>query len=75
MIAGMSTVAEIERAIEKLPPPAQREVFDFLADKLEAQSGEAEFPDLKALLMAFPDRGADADFARVREMPRDVDLS
>ena len=71
----MSTVTEIEDAIEKLPPPDQREVFDFLAGKLEAQAGDAAFPDLKALLLAFPDAGADADFARVREMPGDSELS
>ena len=74
-MCGMSTVAEIESAIEKLPPPDQREVFDFIAGKLEAQEGGAAFPDLKALLLAFPDAGADADFARVRWMPGDLDLS
>lgn len=71
----MSTLAEIERAIEELPPPAQREVFDFLASKLEAHGGEAGFPDLKTLLLDIPDAGTDADFTRVREMPRDLDLS
>ena len=71
----MSTIAEIEDAIEKLAPPDQREVFDFLAGKLEAQGDDAAFPDLKALLLACPDAGADADFARVCEMPRDLDLS
>ena len=50
-------------------------MFDFLAGKLEAQGDDAAFPDLKALLLACPDAGADADFARVCEMPRDLDLS
>jgi plasmid stability protein len=36
---------------------------------------EDEFPDLKALLLAAPAGGEDADFARVRELPREVDLS
>ena len=36
---------------------------------------EDEFPDLKALLLAIPDAGEDADFERVREFPREVDLS
>ena len=71
----MSTVAEIENAIEQLPPTDQREVFDFLAGKLEQQAGGAAFPDLKALLLAFPAAGEDMDFARVREMPRDLNLS
>lgn len=71
----MSTVVEIESAIEKLPLPEKREVFDFLTDRLEAEAGEVAFPDLKALLMEFPGVGTDADFARSREMPRDLDLS
>ena len=74
-LSGVSTLAEIESAVETLPPPEQRELFDFLAAKLEASTGGAVFPDLKALLLAFPDVGTDADFARVREMPRDLDLS
>ena len=36
---------------------------------------EDEFPDLKALLLAMPETGEDADFERTREFPRDVDLS
>lgn len=71
----MSTLTEIERAIEALPPSVQREVFDFLAGKLEAHGGKTGFPDLKALLLDMPGAGIDADFARVREMPRDPDLS
>ena len=47
-----------------LPPGEQRELFDFLASMLESQSaGAALFPDLKALLLAMPDAGEDADFA------------
>lgn len=72
----MSTLAEIESAVEALPPREQRELFDFLASKLESQSaGEVAFPDLKALLLAMPDAGEDADFGRVVEFPRDVALS
>ena len=72
----VSTLAEIESAVETLPPREQRELFDFLATKLESQSaGAVIFPDLKALLLAMPDSGEEADFARVREYPRDVDLS
>ena len=71
-----STLAEIESAVETLPPREQRELFDFLATKLESQSaGAVIFPDLKALLLAMPDSGEEVDFARVREYPRDVDLS
>ncbi len=36
---------------------------------------EDEFPDLKALLLAMPDAGDDADFERLREFPREVDLA
>jgi plasmid stability protein len=36
---------------------------------------EDDFPDLKALLSAMPDVGEDADFERIREFPREVDLS
>ena len=72
----VSTLAEIESAVETLPPREQRELFDFLATKLESQSAAAViFPDLKAQLLAMPDSGDEADFARVREYPRDVDLS
>ena len=34
-----------------------------------------DFPDLKALLLAVPEAGEDADFERIREFPREVDLS
>ena len=71
----MSTVAEIENAIEQLPPLEQREVFDFLAGKIQSHADDGAFPDLKATLLAFPNVGEDADFARLREMPRDLDLS
>jgi hypothetical protein len=70
------TLAEIESAVEMLPPVEQRELFDFLATRLESQSaGASVFPDLKALLLAMPDIGEDADFSRAPEYPRDIDLS
>jgi hypothetical protein len=76
ILAFMSTLAEIESAVESLPPREQRELFDFLASKLESQSaGAAVFPDLKALLLTMPDAGEDADFSRVRDYPRSADLS
>ena len=34
-----------------------------------------DFPDLKAVLLAMPDAGDDADFARVRQLPQELDLS
>jgi len=71
----MSTVVEIETAIEKLALPEKREVFDFLSERLEAEAGEAAFPDLKALLTAMPGVGSDEDFARLREVARDPELS
>ena len=72
----MSTLAEIESAVETLPPREQRELFDFLASRLESQSaGTVAFPDLKALLLAMPDVGEDSDFGRASEFPREVDLS
>lgn len=37
-------------------------------------ANEDDFPDLKALLFAMPDVGEDADFERVRDLPRDLDL-
>jgi hypothetical protein len=59
-----------------LSPGEQRELFDFLASRLESQSaGTAFFPDLKSLLLAMPDVGEDVDFDRLREYPRDTDLS
>ena len=65
----MSTLAEIESAVEMLPPGDHRELFDFLASKLENQStGVAVFPDLKALLMTMPDAGEDSDFNRARDI-------
>jgi len=71
----VSTLAEIESAVELLPPGEQRELFDFLASRLESQSaGAAVFPDLKALLLAMPGAGEDADFTRAHESPRDIDL-
>ena len=36
---------------------------------------EDDFPDLKTLLLGMPDAGEDADFGRIREFPREVDLS
>lgn len=72
----MSTLAEIESAIELLPPGEQRELFDFLATRLESESaGVPIFPDLKALLLSMPDVGEDGDFNRTREYPHDLDLS
>ena len=67
----MSTVVEIENAIETLPLPEKREVFDFLTARIEAEAGVVAFPDLKGLLAEFPDAGKDDDFARMPEMPRD----
>lgn len=74
-IAVVSTVTEIEHAIEKLPLSEKREVFEFLAGQLEVEVQDQNFPDLKDLLMQMPDVGCDADFARKRELPRDLDLS
>ena len=34
-----------------------------------------DFPDLKVLLQGMPDAGEDADCERIREFPREVDLS
>ena len=71
----MSTLTEIESAVEALPASEQRELFDFLARRLESESaGVVVFPDLKALLLAMPDVGEDADFSRTREFPGDFDL-
>ncbi|MSU51022.1 MAG: hypothetical protein EXS37_18350 [Opitutus sp.] len=36
----MSTVTEIEAAIEKLPPPEQRELADWLAARLSEETPE-----------------------------------
>lgn len=70
----MSTLAEIESAVATLPPREQRELFDFLASRLESESaGAVTFPDLKAVLLDMPNAGEDADFGRVRDYPRDVD--
>jgi hypothetical protein len=72
----VSTLSEIESAVEMLPPNEQRELFDFLASRLENQSaGVVVFPDLKALLLAMPAAGEDADFDRLREYPREADFS
>jgi hypothetical protein len=73
-ISRMSTVIEIETAIESLALPEKREVFDFLASRLEAEAGAVTFPDLKGLLLEIPNAGSDEDFARLREVPRDVEL-
>ena len=75
ILRTVSTVVEIENAIETLALPEKREVFDFLTARLEAEAGVVAFPDLKGLLTEFPDAGKDEDFARLPEMPRDVDLS
>ena len=75
MHSPMSTVAEIESAVAGLVFPQKREVFDFLSATLEAEGGTGAFPDLKGLLMEFPDVGTDEDFARIKQMPRDLDLS
>jgi hypothetical protein len=62
----VSTLADVESAVETLPPREQRELFDFLASRLESQSsGSAVFPDLKGLLLAMPDVGDDSDFSWV----------
>ena len=34
-----------------------------------------DFPDLKAVLLAMPEVGTDTDFARLKQLPRDLDLS
>ena len=75
ILRDVSIVVEIENAIETLALPEKREVFDFLTARLEADAGVVVFPDLKGLLTEFPDAGKDEDFARLPEMPRDVDLS
>jgi hypothetical protein len=71
----MSTVAEIESAIAELGLAEKQEVFDFLSASLEAEVSDDEFPDLKGVLLEMPDVGTDEDFARLREMPRDLDFS
>jgi hypothetical protein len=71
----MSTVAEIESAIAGLDLPEKREVFEFLSAVLTAEDGEQDFPDLKGILLEMPNLGTDEDFARLREMPRDLDFS
>jgi hypothetical protein len=71
----MSTVAEIESAIADLDLSEKREVFEFLSESLEAECGAEEFPDLKGLLLEMPNLGTDEDFARLRDMPRDLDFS
>jgi hypothetical protein len=71
----MSTVAEIESAIAELGVAEKQEVFDFLSASLEAQVSDDDFPDLKGVLLEMPDVGTDEDFARLREMPRDLDFS
>ena len=72
----MNTLAEIESAVAALPPGQQRELFDFLASKLESQSVTSDaFPDLKGLLLAMPNAGEDADFTRVTGYPREMDFS
>ncbi len=71
----MSTVAEIESALESLALEQKREVLDFLSAKLEAECGGDTFPDLKQVLLDMPNVGRDEDFARIKEMPRDLDLA
>ena len=68
-LGQVGTVLEIETAIEKLPLPEKREVFDFLAEPLGAEASEPGFPDLKALLLEIPGVGTDEDFARLSEAP------
>lgn len=34
-----------------------------------------DFPDLKSLLLAMPRSGGKADFARLKQLPREIDLS
>jgi plasmid stability protein len=36
---------------------------------------DEDFPDLKSLLLAMPEAGSDADFARLKDLPRQIDLS
>lgn len=36
---------------------------------------EEDFPDLKGVLLAMPRVGDDADFARLPELPGEIDLS
>ena len=36
---------------------------------------DEDFPDLKSLLLAMPHAGDDADFTRLKQLPREIDLS
>jgi hypothetical protein len=40
----MSTLAEIEAAVEKLPPTQQKALFDFLAERLGRHAPAADDP-------------------------------
>jgi hypothetical protein len=71
----VNTAREIEKAVEGLAPAEQRKVLAFLSAKLTDAATCATSPNLKELLAEFPNVGTDADFARIRETPRDVDLS
>lgn len=62
-----------------VPGPATWEASDWDAEQ-ESQplparrDRDVRFPDLKTLLLEMPDDGDDALFARLRDLPRDVEL-
>ena len=53
----------------------ERQPPDELLERRLARGSEDDFPDLKALLLAAPEAGEDADFERIREFPRELDFS
>lgn len=62
-----------------VPGPATREASEWDAEQ-ESRSSQVRrdrdvrLPDLKTLLLEMPDVGDDALFARLRDLPRDVEL-
>ena len=53
----------------------EEEHRQILNEVLVADDADDDFPDLKALLFQMPNVGEDADFERVRDYGRDIDLS
>ncbi len=71
----MRSLSQLEQEILQLPIELRISLIRTLAASLTTSFSPATSIDLKTLLLTMPNVGEDADFARVTEEAREVELS
>ena len=71
----MRSLSQLEQEILQLPIELRISLIQTLAASLTPSFSPANSADLKAFLLSMPNVGEDADFARITEEVREVELS